>query len=626
MATIETIPAMVGTKGDPTNAMAADTGRISRSDQEKINRVWRNIEKDKAHKEAIVNPRDLERYALIYGDRHWSGDQKEWQSTPTINLSWAAVNSILPILTDNRPQWTVLPRTPEDSEVASILRAVFEWLWEENSCSILLPKTCLNTLVFGNGFWKLRWNPDLHRGSVAGDIEILDVDPTNILFNPETTSIENAERVTHVEQVPVSKVKRMFPDMASKIKPGTRDSSFVVNRPHQSQAAGSGAATIRYEDTKGSLLHEFPQSAARAIGPDTNESVTVAETWSVDEETGMWRKTTVTQDLLLEDTLTAHETPPFVHFMDHSVGWTVWATGEIQHVENLQHELNKRRGMILDILRFGALPMLVYDPASGADLENIEARPGLTIPAEGGSQGVSWLVPQMDLSGLFRVSEMDKQDFNDILGNVDVIQGKTPSGVEAGVAIEALQEAANTRIRGKIRNLEFALQRAGKILIHFIQKHYTTHRVFRLVGNQATSHLNPGFSPAQANPSFFSINTPSGVDPDGNPMFDENSNAIPSDSKFDVRVGAGSTLPVSRTALFSKAITLYDRGALPLRELLKAADWQNPEQLAQEMEQKQMQQALGLQGASDPDQVSPEDLADIPESIFSEDQFSGAPV
>ena len=603
-------PATYASKGDPSKDVGGPGEPLSSSDQsqdenELVQQSWRRYEEIRDHKYTQVRPADWRRYALIYGDQHWDvTTYEEWQSTPTINLTFAAIHAILPIITDNRPQIAVIPREPDDEQIADVISKVIEWLWEYCDLDQLLPATMLNTLIFGNGFWKIMWDPNARGG--AGDITVVNVDPVNIFFNPEATSIWKATEIYHVEQMPMSWIKAMYPDKADLVREGVQDGNIIVNRPQLPQKGQGRSGDIDIRSTTGSMAYKVPSSAATAVDSPQKKTATVAERWLYEHETNRWRKIVIANRVLLSDEITDFDTPPFIHFVDYPVPWTIWASGEVQHVENLQYEINKRRGMMLDILRHCAMPMLVVDPASGVDHETIKAKPNLVIPAEGGPQAVGVLAPQMDLGGLFNVNDRDKQDFNDILGSVDIMLGKNPTGVEAGVALEQLAESANTRLRLKVRLMEGALRRAGHILLKMIQKHYTTHRIFRIVGNE--------FQNGVAQPQqFFAVNQPTAMQAnpetgEEEPVYGEGSNQIPPDAEFDVRIGAGSTLPVSKAARFQQAITLFDRGAIDQQELLKSAAWPKWEEVLSRMQMQQQQMMMAQQG------VSPEGVPPLPGS------------
>ncbi len=595
-------PSTYGSKGDPSKDIGIPAngdgpwpGQAGKENEtELVRKFWKVYEERKGYKHGIVNPKDWKRYVLLYGDQHWEGSQEDWQSTPTINMIKAAIHAILPIVTDNRPQVAILPREPDDVKICNVLRAVIEWLWEENDCDVKLPTTMLNTLIFGNGFWKIFWDPSMRGG--LGDICIHNVDPSSMFFNPEATSIRDATEVWHIEQMSMDWIKRNYPEKADEVKAGVQDPSIIINRPHLPQMGARENDTVSVQTSTGTDgVWEYAKGAEERSGKAPGASATVGECWKLDPDSGRWRRTVVANRVLLVDELTDLELAPFVHFVDYPVGWTLWATGEVQAVESLQRSINERRGMVHDILKHCSMPMMVVDPASGVDWEAMEARPNLVIPAEGGPSAVGILAPQMDLSGLFNLNNMDKQDFNDILGNVDINMGKRPVGIEAAAALEVLAEQANMRLRLKVRLMEASLRRAGMILVKMIQKHYTGMRIFRIVGREFTED---GESQA---PEFFSINKPAGTEigPDGQetPSFDGSSNHIPPDAEFDVRIGAGSTLPVSRTARFQQAITLFDRGAIDRKELLKSSAWPRWEEVEARMaQQEQMQQMAAMGG------------------------------
>lgn len=622
MAEVVTQPTLYGDKGAPPENVTVE----KQDDAEIVNSFWSKFNSCKQHKYAVVNPGDWKRYAELYYCQHWNGSQAEWQSTPVIPLSTAAINSLLPVITDNKPQIAIVPREPSDDRVADVLRAIVEWLWEENDCDVKLPATMLNTLIFGNGFWKILWNPSLRKG--MGDIQIVDVDPTCMFFDPSAKDIADSEYIYHVEQMSLERVKKLWPEKGAEVEAKVRENDIVVFRPQGNQKGGPTNGVKAVPTTTGNDVWNYSSSSLDRQGPAPKDSATVGERWRFDQESKRWERTVVANDVVLEPPqLTDFEMAPFVHFADYKTNWSIWATGEIQLVESLQYEINKRRGMIVDILRYCASPVLVYDPGAGVDLENVEVIPGTSLAVEGGPQGASWLIPQMDLSGLFNVNDRDKVDMNDVLGSVESVMGRAPTGIEAGIALEQLAEQANVRLRLKVRNMEAAIRRAGKIVISFIQKHYTSERIFRVVGGEFGPD-GQAMPAAMAMQNSFAINKPVGMQPiqddqgfpiigeDGmpqqQPVYDETSNLIPPDAEFDVRVGAGSTLPVSRSSKFQQAITLFDRGALPLRELLRASGWEKWAEIANEMEMKAMQAQMGAMGGGMPGM---DQLSMIPEQI-----------
>lgn len=569
-----------------------------------LQRIWQQFEEAKQYDRQYK--KDWPRFYLIVAGIHWDGRQAEWMSTPVINLTASFITTVTSILTDSRPQIAVIPRQPEQDHIAGVLSSVVEYLWEATDMDTKLPKTMKNALIFGNAFLKVMWDQNLRRGE--GDIKICEVDPSHIFISPHARSLDDTDYLIHAENLPRGLVDRMYPGMLEDVQEGPKDDTLTLKRSVTSQMGQGGGdeGVTNVQTTDSSTVWSYKGgSKESSVNDGRSDLVTVLERWERDAQG------TVTQTVAINDKILPgfprpspfqHGKLPFVQFVDNPSTWSAWATGEVQEVERLQIEINKRRGHILDILRYTANPMLVVDPASGVDYESLVARPGLVITAEGGQAAVAWLSPPNIPSALFEVNNMDKADFDNVLGNVEVIQGRRPEGVEAGVAIELLQEAANVRMRLKVRYMENSLRKLGELLVGMVQQFYTTERIFRLSGGEALQLEKPLNEEMQQ--QFIAINQVQGVDPESGEPTKVN-NQIPkiADAEFDVRIGAGSTLPVSRAVGFQKAITLYSMQLADDVAVWKASGfprWQ--EELMRSrmfwqqkmVEQAQMQAALGV--------------------------------
>jgi len=569
-----TPPSLVGNRGMPEATFGSPQADI-------VEQVWEDLRAGLKRKKTFS--KEWNKWYNLYSGKHWDKARPEWMSEPVINLTFSTIETILPILTDNRPQIQVVPFESDDVDIARVLSEIVKSAWEFNDMDIKLPKVVKNTLIFGNGFVKVDWDPGARKG--MGDIRMTCIDPENIIVDPHGVDDESITWIAHVQNVP-KKLIEANPEWAQKadqIRGGTFDPSYTINRSVSSQGRRQ-ISDAQYSDTQGKESWDFFQDQPGTV--DQRDMVTLVEMWSKDLETGKIMKTVVANDTLLEDGESPfdHGKFPIVHFVDYALGWEYWSSGEVQQVEKLQLEINKRRGMMIDILKFTAMPMLVVDPTSGVDYENLVSRPGLVIPAIGGGQSVGWLHPPRVPGELFAMNDRDKADFDTILGNVDVLQGRKPSGVEAAAAIEALTEAANTRMRLKVRFLEAALRQMGRLVVSMVQQFYTTKRVIRITGRDGEGLLDAALD-------FIDVNNPESLGPDGEMALE---NLIPKDAEFDVRIGAGSTLPVSRQSRFQQALQLFQVGAIDQIELLKHSGWPRFEEVIARMQQ--MAQGAGGPG------------------------------
>lgn len=541
----------VKTGGSPVDSSAAEQAfKPTELMPNVVEKVWNQFKDARAHRKQY--DKDWGRYYLLYSGRHWDGRQADWMSTPVINLTWSVIQTIVPILTDSRPQVAVVPRQPEHDKIGAVLGSLVEWNWEANDLDILLPKVMTNALIFGNGFMKVLWDPSARGG--LGDLKVISVDPSNIFASPYARTFDEADYAIHAENLPKGLVERIYPGSTQPDDSGPEEPSLTLKRDITSQSTGKDRQIHDIRTTTGSeVVSAYGSNNTKDNGQDG--LVTVLERWERRED-GVYQ-TVVVNDRLVFDRPSPfdHGRFPFVHFVDHPHTWSLWAMGEVQQVEKLQIEINRRRGHIMDILKFTANPMLVVDPVAGVPYDNLESRPGLVIPVEGGPQAIGWLAPPSVPNALFEVNSLDKQDFDTVLGKVEVLTGKSPAGVESGVAIDMLQEAANVRMRLKVRHMENSIRKLGELMVGIIQQFYTTERVFNIAGQDIFKLEKPVTQDPEA--GYMYINQPKGVDPDtGEPIF---ANEVPpvSEAEFDVRIGPGSTLPVSRATMFQKAITMY---------------------------------------------------------------------
>lgn len=544
--------------------------------------------------------KDWHRFYLLYAGQHWDGRQADWQSTPVINLTKSFVQTVIPILTDNRPQISVISPKAEFENSADIMGMILEWLWDANDCHVMLPKVMTNAMIFGNGFKKVRWNPSLANGE--GDIEIVPVDPVNIFVSPFARSIDEAEYVIHAENLPRSLVERMYGELFSQ-KQGPKDPKLTVVRnvtnQYTNEHSEGGPLLIRATD--GSSVGAYQGGAAPVPHDQGDELVTVLEKFE-NLPNQQVRQIVIVNDELKVDQIYPVNKIPFVQFVDMPHTWAFWAEGEVQQVEKLQLEINRRRGHLMDILRLTANPMLAVDPSLVEDYNSIVPRPGLVIPVEGGPAGIGWIPVPAIPNALFEINAIDKADFDTVLGNVDVIQGRRPEGIEAGVAIELLQEAANVRMRLKVRHMENSIRLLGKLLCKFVQVFYTTERIFRISGAAAQRSEVP-----LSQDHYLKINeaVKGTLDAEGNPQV-QYQNAIPGplDVEFDVRVGSGTTLPVSKTTQFQKCITLFQLGVIDDEELLRNSGLPHWQDVYSRVQMKRMQ---AVQAAQAQEQAIPQE-------------------
>lgn len=538
---------------------------------------------------------DWPTWIKYYLGHHFDQPKAPWRSKFPYNYIFSTIETTLPILTDSNPELTVVPIEPTDSQIADILGQIVKKIWVDQKMPLKLPDILKNTLIYGTGFAKVWWDSTLKDG--RGDVAISVVDPRHLFPSPGATSFEDAEYVLFAANVPLCNLYKTFPETKAMVesgllKPGIWDEQLTSTNPYASTYKASDVnsvnTTIMGTGDAAATSHSF-QYIPRVDGSmKSEELVTLVEMWDRNDD-GYPQCTVIANGVIVKPTMRpyAHDRFPFIRFIDYPVGSQFWAMGEVQQLRPIQDAINDRRSQIHDILRLTANPPLIADLDSGVNPKALTNRPASIIFKNRGSE-VRWEQPPQIPSALFEVQQMDKADFDAISGIHDVTQGRRPVGVEAASAIVELQEAAQTRIRYKVRNEEFALQEMGYQIVALVQQFYDDNRTIRLVGKNS------------AKPVFVSVNVPTASPTGGIEKLNDLSVG-----EYDVEIGVGSTLPINKGRLFGQYLQMYRDQIVDRRAVLENAPAISPNQveaILQRMELKEQQMIamqMGMAGPAD---------------------------
>jgi hypothetical protein len=151
----------------------------------------------------------------------------------------------------------------------------------------------------------------------------------------------------------------------------------------------------------------------------------------------------------------------------------------------------------------------------------------------------------------------DSRVMDTVSGVQDVSQGQRPAGIEAASAIRRLQEAAQTRVRGKESQAHDARARLLK-------------KLMVCAGKKLQANL--GFKGSSG--AFVNMNPEDLLD------------------QFEIRFAAGTGSVNGRASQEEKAMALFQSGAIDEQELLTAFDWKNREAVLQRLAVRREQEMM----------------------------------
>lgn len=530
-------------------------------------------------------------------DRWWRNYQlrkgKHWKGSADVplaaaNLIFTHVQRTANTMTDNNPTFNVVVSGQLDEkqkELMSDLQRTTEYWWTETEQQDVLETSVLDGETYGCAIEKVIFNPDLEYN--LGEVETVSVDPFRFGWYPvkmeQARDLQKCDAVFHFYPIPVRKLRAKYPKLAEKIKP---DSDLLKDLMDEDRREING------RDAKGGLSLVSLSSAIKQLvnfvsgseSGEQDEETLAVEAWVHD-------RTQITEEKKGEGGTTIKETRPkytgeiryvkvcsggvvledrdnpnvnknlsdeeaqktylydkFPFVMVNSIKDTsnAWGSSDIEQMESLMMEINKALSQFILEKDRSVRKVLKNPKTSGVDNSELTNYTRVINPISAQeSEGIQWL----DTPATSIDYEKTVQIFKDLLflvaGTFDLDQAQVAGReVIAYKAIAALLERAATMSRGKIRAYSRLIRERGRMYLSHVMNFYTEPRWITYKdesGQLSTKQIA------------------------GSKM------VVPA----KLTVVSGSTLPVSLVQRREESVSLFEKGALPVEDLLDALDWPN---------------------------------------------------
>lgn len=233
-----------------------------------------------------------------------------------------------------------------------------------------------------------------------------------------------------------------------------------------------------------------------------------------------------------------------------------------------QKEINKSHQIMVHNASLGSSLRWLYEEGSidPDQWEQYSSSPGALLSVRPGSEKPTPIMPAPLSNAFFSVVQQGKQDMEYLAGIYSSMQGDTQQQHETFRGMLALDEYGTRRIKQWMKHsIEPGLRQLGKVIMQISQSVYTANKRFRIIQPSAIQEEREQ-----------QINIP---------IYNDMGNAIGksmdySAAKFDVRIVAGSTLPVNRWAYLAELKELLQFGVIDDIAVLAETDVRNKEQIA----------------------------------------------
>ena len=268
---------------------------------------------------------------------------------------------------------------------------------------------------------------------------------------------------------------------------------------------------------------------------------------------------------VLPNTVTEYPVIPF-HFK-----WTgtPYPISAVAPLIGKQQEINKAHQIMFHNASLGSSLRWMYEEGSiDAELwEKYSASPGALLPIRPGVERPTPVVPAPLANAFFQIVQEAKGDMEYLAGIYSSMMGDSGGASETYRGMLALDEYGTRRIKQWMStSIEPALKQLGQTIIQFAQSTYSANKRFRIIQPSA---IQEGKTQE--------INVP---------IYNDMGEAIGksmdiSAHKFDIRIVAGSTLPVNRWAYLEELKQLMQLGVVDDIAVLAETDIKNKEKIVQ---------------------------------------------
>lgn len=530
-------------------------------------------------------------FNMYLGKQEFQRRSKRKSNTMT-NFLFSEIETIKPILTAEAPSISLKPilDTPGWQMIAEIYTKAINRIFDRNDFRARQLELVTNGLLFAHGYYKVTWDSELFGGN--GDVRI-DIPDTRAMFlEPEKMLPREWNFVMEVTGVDELSLLRKHPDRADDIhalfaKAGQKMKSPPTGSSKQVDAGPSASAPGAAASSSTSRFFDIMQQ----VDIDDPKTIELVEIWFHDDETmesmveivdknGKKRKTKGTKkkypngkfvqfagnNIFIEK---ENKFPgfPYIQFRNYFVPGEQYGMTELRQAAPIQKQYNVRNNQLYDWMNFNLGPTRFYDPRSGLDPNMITNAPNQWIPVND-AQGIKTDQPAHLNQAAFESLQKIKQEIETIFGVREVTQGTIPGDIRSGAAIEALQEAADVRLRGKSREMESSLRELTKFIVQMVTKFYI-HGVHFRADHRTIESPDGEQMPVTQTPEWKEY-------VEGKKLFGE---------FFDIEIRAGVNLPRSREARRQNILELHSRRVVDDEFLLDHSQVDGKEALLERMKE-----------------------------------------
>lgn len=383
------------------------------------------------------------------------------------------------------PEPCILPREKDDEAEAARLSDILPVVLEQNDFRTTWSEVNKYKLKQGTGVYGVFWDGSKHGG--LGDISIRKVDLLRLFWEPGINDIQDSRYVFLTELVDADVLDARYPHLDGKWGKSTFGQAKYL---YDDSVDTSGKALVvdvyyKVEKEGRTVLHYCKYSGETVIYSTENDTAAPTRTEQRTAPDGTLYTEEVPVGLpASERGLYDHGLYPFVTDALFGVEGSIAGYGYIDIGKSVQTQIDLMDRAFIKSTLANCTPRYLYKASSAVSESEFADFTKPFVRVEGSLDENSIReIPHTSLSGNFlNVYQMKVNELKEVLGNRDVANGGTISGVTAASAIATLQEVSGRMSRDSTRDAYNAYKKVIGLCIELIRQFYTLPRTFRITG------------------------------------------------------------------------------------------------------------------------------------------------
>lgn len=479
--------------------------------------------------------------------RQWNTRTKQDEDfTPTTSWLWSCIQSRYSDMMDSYPTCNFLARQEDDKPEAKMLSSIVPVIMEQNKYEETYSDIAWYILKHGGCIQGVFWDKTKHNG--LGDIEIKKVDFLNLFWEGGITDIQDSENVFCVELVSNRLLEQRYPELKGHLQ---SKKVSVAHYLYDDEVDVSDKSVVvdwyYHTEYNGKKVLQYVKYCEDVVLYATENETAVPTVDEIDSDTGIPVKVPTGQPSVAERGLYDHALYPFVVQPLYPIEGSICGYGLTDIGKDAQLQIDVLNKGVTDNVATTSFPQYFYKDGCGInEQEFLDVRKPLK-KIQGNLQDNVMPIVTSPLSGLaVDVLNQKIEELKYVTANQDVGVGINPSGVTAGSAISALQEAQGKNARSSNKAMYRAYRDVVYQVVELIRQFYDLPRTFRIA---------PDVTQAQEQYVTFDNR---GLVPQ--PQVVNNNNMGLRKPEFDIEVTAEKSSPYKRMEQNELALQFYAQG------------------------------------------------------------------